>query len=43
MLWYVAMVASEFGLDMGEVASKNYDKLKKRQENNTLQGSGDHR
>jgi len=43
VLWYVAMVASEFGLNMGEVASKNYDKLKKRQENNTLQGSGDHR
>jgi NTP pyrophosphatase (non-canonical NTP hydrolase) len=43
VLWYVAMVASEFGLNMGEVASKNYDKLKKRQENSTLHGSGDHR
>ena len=29
VLWYVAAVASEFGLSMGEIASKNYDKLKK--------------
>lgn len=43
VLWYVAAVASEFGLSMGEIASKNYDKLKKRQENNTIKGSGDNR
>jgi NTP pyrophosphatase (non-canonical NTP hydrolase) len=43
VLWYVAMVASEFNLNMGEIAQKNYDKLKKRQENNALKGSGDNR
>jgi NTP pyrophosphatase (non-canonical NTP hydrolase) len=43
VLWYIAMVASEFNLNMGEIAQKNYDKLKKRQENNTLKGSGDNR
>jgi NTP pyrophosphatase (non-canonical NTP hydrolase) len=43
VLWYVAATASEFGLDMGEIASKNYEKLKKRLEEGKIQGSGDNR
>ncbi len=42
-LWYVAAVASEFGLDMGEIAQKNYEKLKKRQEEGKIKGNGDNR
>jgi NTP pyrophosphatase (non-canonical NTP hydrolase) len=43
VLWYVAAVASEFGLDMGEIAEKNYEKLKKRQEEGKIKGNGDNR
>lgn len=43
VLWYVAAVASEFGLNMGEIASKNYEKLKKRQEEGKIKGNGDNR
>jgi len=43
VLWYVAAVASEFGLNMGDIASKNYDKLKKRQEEGKIKGNGDNR
>jgi len=39
----VAAVASEFGLDMGEIAQKNYEKLKKRQEEGKIKGNGDNR
>lgn len=43
VLWYVAAVASEFKLDMGEIAEKNYEKLKKRLEEGKIQGNGDNR
>lgn len=43
VLWYVAAVATEFKLDMGEIAEKNYEKLKKRLEEGKIQGNGDNR
>lgn len=43
VLWYVAQLATEAGLDLDEVASANLAKLRSRQERNVLQGSGDDR
>ena len=42
-LWYIAAVCRDLGLNMGEVASDNLDKLAKRKQNNTLKGNGDNR
>ena len=42
-LWYIAAVCRDLGLNMGEVASGNLDKLAKRKQNNTLKGNGDNR
>jgi len=43
VLWYVAQIASEFGLDLQQVAQGNLDKLRKRQEEGKLHGNGDNR
>jgi NTP pyrophosphatase (non-canonical NTP hydrolase) len=43
VLWYVAQLATEAGLDLGEIADGNLAKLLSRQERNVLQGSGDNR
>ena len=43
VLWYVAQVATEAGLDLEEVAQANLDKLLSRQERGVLSGSGDSR
>lgn len=43
VLWYLAMVASEMNLDLSKVAQQNIEKLQRRQQNNTLHGSGDNR
>jgi NTP pyrophosphatase (non-canonical NTP hydrolase) len=43
VLWYVAQVATEAGLDLEEVAQGNLDKLLSRQQRGVLSGSGDHR
>jgi NTP pyrophosphatase (non-canonical NTP hydrolase) len=43
VLWYVAQLATEAGLDLGEVAGENLAKLLSRQERGVLQGSGDTR
>jgi NTP pyrophosphatase (non-canonical NTP hydrolase) len=43
VLWYVAAVSSEFGLNMGDIATKNYEKLKKRLEEGKIKGNGDNR
>ena len=43
VLWYVAQLASEAGLDLAAVAEENLDKLLSRQARGALQGSGDDR
>jgi NTP pyrophosphatase (non-canonical NTP hydrolase) len=43
VLWYVAQVASELGLDLDEIAQANLDKLLSRQRRGVLAGSGDNR
>jgi NTP pyrophosphatase (non-canonical NTP hydrolase) len=43
VLWYVAQLATEADLDLGEIAGDNLAKLLSRQERGVLQGSGDTR
>ena len=43
VLWYVAQLASELGLDLDEIAQGNLDKLLSRQRRGVLSGSGDER
>jgi NTP pyrophosphatase (non-canonical NTP hydrolase) len=43
VLWYVAVLAHEFGIKLDDVASTNYAKLKSRKERGKIQGSGDNR
>jgi NTP pyrophosphatase (non-canonical NTP hydrolase) len=43
VLWYVAQLATEAGLDLDEVAENNLAKLLSRQHRGVLQGSGDAR
>jgi NTP pyrophosphatase (non-canonical NTP hydrolase) len=43
VLWYVAQLASELGLDLDEIAQTNLDKLLSRQRRGVLSGSGDER
>lgn len=43
VLWYVAELCTCFNLDLQKVAEANVAKLKKRQEENKLHGSGDNR
>ena len=43
ILWYIAVVAHDLGLSLGDIAQTNHDKLKSRAERGTLRGSGDNR
>ncbi|HTD10039.1 MAG TPA: nucleoside triphosphate pyrophosphohydrolase family protein [Solirubrobacteraceae bacterium] len=43
VLWYVAQLASELGLDLDEIAEGNLEKLLSRQRRGMLSGSGDER
>ena len=43
VLWYVAALCDELGLDMDDVAVTNIQKLKDRQLRDALHGSGDER
>ena len=43
VLWYVAQLATEAGLDLEEVAEANLEKLASRRRRSVLQGSGDNR
>ena len=43
VLWYVAQLATEAGLELDEIADANLAKLRSRQERAVLQGSGDDR
>jgi len=43
VLWYVAAIATDAGLQLSEIATANLDILRSRQERGTLHGSGDDR
>lgn len=43
VLWYVANLCEDAGLDMGDVMLRNIEKLRDRQERGVLGGSGDNR
>ncbi len=43
VLWYVAQLATEAGLDLGAIADANLRKLLSRMERGALHGSGDDR
>ena len=43
VLWYVAQIASELGLELEDVARQNLEKLSSRQQRGVLSGSGDER
>jgi len=43
VLWYVAALSTELGLNLGEIAEENIRKLSSRKERNKLHGSGDNR
>lgn len=43
VLWYIANLSAELKLSMEDVALKNLEKLKSRQQRNELHGSGDNR
>jgi NTP pyrophosphatase (non-canonical NTP hydrolase) len=43
VLWYVAQLASELGLELDQIAQDNLEKLFSRQRRGVLSGSGDER
>ncbi|WP_126147248.1 nucleoside triphosphate pyrophosphohydrolase family protein [Synechococcus elongatus] len=43
VLWYVAQLATELGLEMDAIAAANLEKLRSRQQRGVLQGDGDNR
>lgn len=43
VLWYVAMMATELGIPLSDIAQGNLDKLADRKARSKLQGSGDTR
>ena len=43
VLWYAAILASEFGLSLQDIANANLDKLAKRAKRGKIRGSGDNR
>ncbi len=43
VLWYVAQIATELGLDLDRIAEQNLQKLLSRQRRGVLSGSGDDR
>jgi NTP pyrophosphatase (non-canonical NTP hydrolase) len=43
VLWYLAQLATELGLDLNDIAQGNLDKLRDRQARGVLGGSGDRR
>lgn len=43
VLWYVANIADDLGISLGEIAVRNVEKLSDRKERGVLGGSGDNR
>lgn len=43
ILWFLAALSSDYGIQFGEVLATNVAKLESRRDRGTLQGSGDNR
>lgn len=43
VLWYIANIAADLGVNLDDVAQRNLDKLRSRVDRNRLHGSGDNR
>ena len=43
VLWYVAQLSSELGIDLDQVAKLNLEKLSSRAKRDVISGSGDNR
>ena len=43
VLWYLAAIASDLGLNLDDVADSNLKKLRSRKERGVISGSGDNR
>lgn len=43
VLWYVAALATDLGVELSEVANKNVEKLHSRKNRGVIGGSGDNR
>lgn len=43
VIWYLAALAGDLNLDLGEIAQMNIDKLQSRKQRGVLSGSGDNR
>lgn len=43
VLWYLARLADEIGYPLEDIAQKNVDKLRSRQERGVISGNGDNR
>lgn len=43
VMWYVAEISTQLGIDLEVVAQRNIEKLYSRKERNQIQGSGDNR
>lgn len=43
VLWYIAVIAHDLGINFNEIAEKNIEKLADRMKRNKIGGSGDNR
>ena len=43
VLWYIAAICTELGLNLGDVSEKNLEKLQDRRDRNVIKGEGDNR
>ncbi|MEX2052211.1 MAG: nucleoside triphosphate pyrophosphohydrolase family protein [Candidatus Paceibacterota bacterium] len=43
VLWYVSVLANDLGLELGDIADTNIEKLKSRKERGAIKGDGDKR
>jgi NTP pyrophosphatase (non-canonical NTP hydrolase) len=43
VMWYCSTLAHELGFTLSEIADRNVEKLRSRQQRNTLLGDGDNR
>lgn len=43
VLWYIANIANDLGIDLYDVAEKNIEKLESRRQRNLIHGNGDNR